>query len=108
MPKINNILLKLNEGKYISQIDLTMGYHAIKIKEECRHLFTFVTTFGKFQYCRMLFRDAEAPDIFSHLMHKIFYDLTFVLTYLDNILVISSTPEQHTQYLEVVLSRLEE
>lgn len=84
-----------------------MGYYVIKIKPEYRHYFTFITFFGKFQYYRLAFRDSEVPDIFSHLMHKIFYDLPFVLKYLDDIIIISSSEKEYITHIEIVLQRLE-
>jgi hypothetical protein len=51
-----------------------------------------------------------APSAFQRLMNKVFEDMvgTIVQIYLDDILVMSKTPEEHIKHLGMVLARLEE
>ena len=44
-----------------------------------------------FQFCRMLFGLSGAPSLFQRLMYKLFCYLPFVVTYLDDVLINSST-----------------
>ena len=49
----------------------------------------------------------NAPSTFSHLMNDVFGDYIdkFVLVYLDNLLVFSSSAAEHEQHLRLVLQR---
>ena len=56
----------------------------------------------------MPFGLVNAPSTFSRYMADIFRDLPFVLVYLDDILVISTSEKQHIEHLNTVLGRLQE
>jgi hypothetical protein len=59
--------------------------------------------------CSLLsFGLTNAPSTFQRLMHRIFAPFIgkFVLVYLDDILVMSRTPEEHLQHLRLVLDLL--
>ena len=52
----------------------------------------------------------NAPSTFSRLMNDVFGDYVdkFVLVYLDDLLVFSSSAAEHEQHLQLVLQRLRE
>ena len=52
----------------------------------------------------------NAPTIFQHMMNDIFREYLdhFVFIYLDDILVLSSTFEEHTHHVWLVLTKLQE
>ena len=56
----------------------------------------------------MPFGLTNAPSTFQRLMNQTFFDILdqFVVVYLDDILVLSSTLQDHLQHLRTVLSRL--
>ncbi|QLL34150.1 hypothetical protein HG536_0F04770 [Torulaspora globosa] len=56
----------------------------------------------------MPFGLVNAPSTFSRYMADIFRDLPFVLVYLDDILVMSTTTMEHISHLDTVLSRLKD
>ena len=62
---------------------------------------------GLFQFTRMPFGLTGAPSSFQRLMNKIFRDLPFVTTYVDDILVHSANEEEHNVHLHQVFQRLE-
>ena len=47
-----------------------------------------------------------APSSFQRLVNKICGDLPFVTTYLDDLLVLSKTPQEHKQHLEILFDRI--
>lgn len=69
---------------------------------------TFCTPFGLYEFTQMLFSLCNAPSIFKLVMERILGDQRFqsLLLYLDDIVVFSSTIEQHLERLDLVLSRL--
>ena len=56
----------------------------------------------------MPFGLSGAPASFQRLMNKLFCDVSFVTTYLDDILIHSKTQAEHVGHLAVVLSRLKD
>lgn len=58
----------------------------------------------------MSFRLTNAPVVFMDLMNKVFQACLekFVVMFIDDILVYSKSPEEHTQHLRIVLQILKE
>ena len=86
------------------QWDLNMGYYTIQLDPDTQKLCTIVTPFGKYQYLQLPMGVSCSPDIFQHKMLELMSTLTFVKTYLDDLLIVStSTFEDHLYKLERVL-----
>ena len=58
----------------------------------------------------MLFGLTNASAAFMDLMNRVFTDFLdkFVIVFIDNILIYSKSTEEHAQYLELVLRRLQD
>ena len=110
LPRIDESLDALGNAKYFSCLDLTSGYLQVPMAEQDRQKTAFTTPMGLFEYTRMPFGLTNAPATFQRLMTSVFGDLNFseVLIYLDDIIVFSTTIEEHLQRLERVFSRLRE
>jgi len=108
LPRIDDLLDKLHGCTVFSSLDLQSGYHQIRISDEDKPKTAMVTPFGQFQFKVLCFGLTNAPATFQRVMNKIFKDQIgkFVLVYLDDILVMSRTPEEHEQHLRIVLEVL--
>ncbi|GFU98488.1 retrovirus-related Pol polyprotein from transposon 17.6 [Trichonephila clavipes] len=98
----------LQEAKHtadISTIDLKSGYHQVNVNPADRDKTAFVCPFGTYRFKRMPFGLKNAPATFQRLM-DIFRRLLPVLAYLDDIIIMSPTFEQHLADLEAVFKRL--
>ena len=51
-------------------------------------------------YVKVPFRLAQAPAYFQELMTGVLKDLPFAMAYLDDIIIYSSTPEEHLQHIK--------
>ena len=58
---LNDILPKLNNTKYLSLIDVSSGYHNLRLDEKSSYLTMFVFQFGR--YRRLPFKDL--PKVFD-------------------------------------------
>ena len=61
---------------------------------------------GPSQFCRMPFGLSGASASFQRLIDKVCHGLSFVTTYLDDVLVYSATVQKHKQHLKLLFQRL--
>ncbi|KAM6892521.1 retrovirus-related Pol polyprotein from transposon 412, partial [Xenentodon cancila] len=109
LPRIEESLDALSGAKWFSTIDLASGYHQVAVTEEDKMKTAFCTPFGLFEFQRMPFGLCNAPSTFQRLMERMFGDqnCNTLLLYLDDVIVFSSTVDEHLKRLELVLDRFE-
>ena len=103
MPKVEDIFSKLNGAKYFSTLDLQAGYHYIPLDKTSISKMAFNSLFGKHEYVKVPFGLAQAPAYFQELMTGIFKDFNFAIAYLDDIIIFSTTVEEHLSHIKQVL-----
>ena len=106
MPKDEDIFSQLNGAKYFSTLDLRAGYHHIGLTTDSIPKTAFTSPFGKYEYVKVPFRLAQAPAYFQELMTGVLKDLPFAMAYLDDIIIYSSTPEEHLEHIRTVFEKL--
>ena len=112
MPRVDELVdaIGRRKGKYFSTLDMMKGYHQVKMEEQSKQKTVFTCHLGLFQYRRMPFGLTNAPATFQRLMDRLFpspeWDSVFV--YLDDILIVSATFEDHLREVGRVLDRLSE
>ena len=72
IPDIPSIINTVAQHSYRSNIDLTNGYHNVRIEPESEEFTSFYTTFGTFRTRVMQQGDCNAPATFMKLMNWIF------------------------------------
>ena len=110
IPRIDECLDALGGATHFSSLDLASGYYQVAMAEEDRAKTAFTCPFGLFEYERMPFGLCNAPATFQRLMQSVMHDhiLRLLLVYLDDLLVYSSSFQQHIDNLRVVFQRLRE
>ena len=110
LPRIDTLFYQLAKAKVFSKIDLRPGYHQIKIRPEDIPKTAFFTRYGLYEYLVMSFGLTNAPTYFMYLMNLVFMPEldTFVVVFIDDILIYSENEVDHAEHLRVVLSRLRE
>jgi hypothetical protein len=91
-----------------SKIDLRSGYYQLRIKEQDVLKTTFRTHYEHYAFLVMPFGLTNAPVIFMDLMNRVFrpYLDKYVVVFIDDILVYSSSYLEHEQHLREVLETL--
>ena len=107
IPKIQDMLLKLEGFQYATSLDLNMGYYHIELTPNSKRLCTIVLPWGKYEYQRLPMGLCNSPDIFQEKMSTLLSDLEYVRAYIDDLLCITSgTYEDHLDKLKTVFQRL--
>jgi hypothetical protein len=69
IPRIRDLLLKLEGFQYATTLDLNMGYYHIELSPFSKCLCMIVTPFGKYKYQRLPMGLCNSPDIFQERMY---------------------------------------
>ena len=110
LPRIEELMDRLQGAKFFTKIDLRQGYHHIRIAEPDVEKTAFRTRYGHYEYTVLPFGLTNAPATFMTLMHDVLRDQLdhSVVVYLDDILIYSRTWEQHVKDVATVLQKLRE
>ncbi|GBP02397.1 Retrovirus-related Pol polyprotein from transposon gypsy [Eumeta japonica] len=108
IPDVNITLQNLGGANFFTTLDLESGFHQIKIKESDREKTAFCVNGGKYEFVRMPFGLKNAPSIFQRCVDDILRDYIgkFVYVYIDDVLIYSSSPEEHMKHIEIVFEAL--
>ncbi len=101
LPKIQDILLKLEGFRYTTALDLNMGYYHIHLDDASKKLCMLIFPWGKYEMQCLPMGLCNLPDIFQEKMSGLMEGLEFVRTYINNLLVTQDkTTPQHTNTTE--------
>ena len=109
LPRIDDLFFALHGAKWFSTLDLKSGYWQVPITEQDKAKTAFRTSSGQlFEFNQVPFGLCNAPATFSRLMDRVLAGLHWetCLFYLDDIIVFSSTWEEHLARLRKVFERL--
>ena len=106
LPRIDDLLDKLQGATVFSSLDLLSGYHQVRLKESDREKTAFRTPEGHFEFKVVPFGLTNAPSVFMENMTRALHGLKNAIVYLDDILVFSKNREEHPEHLRQVLQKL--
>lgn len=109
IPNITDILDKLGKCQLFSTLDLASGFHQVEIDEKDRKKTAFSTDGGHYEFVRMPFGLKNSPSTFQRVMNNVLGGLigTTCLLYIDDIIIFSSSLQEHMEKLSAVLKRLQ-
>ena len=111
IPRIDDLidLVGRCQGRVFTTLDLMKGYHQIRMHPDSKDKTAFTCHMGHFQYRRMPFGLTNAPATFQRLMNQLFCGKVwdFVFVYLDDLLIVSKSVQEHLGHLKKVLDHLD-
>ena len=108
LPRIDDLLDQLGNSKYFTTLDLAAGYWLIRVADDSIEKTAFVKPNGLFEFRVMPFGLTNAPAVFQRLMQRVLSGLnkeeepSFVVVYIDDILIFSRTIEEHLHHISLV------
>ena len=86
---------------------MAQGYYQIELEEDSRKKTAFITKYGLFEDTRMGFGLTGAPAAFQRASKLVLRGLTWteVLTYLDDVIALGKSVEEHLASLKRVFGR---
>ena len=109
IPDIPSILNTIAKHPFRSKIDITDGYHNVRIEPSSKEFSSFyISNMGTYRTRVMQQGDCNAPATFMKLMHSVFADMIgkSIYVYLDDILIFSKIKEEHIKALKEVCQKL--
>jgi hypothetical protein len=110
LPLISDLLDAPGKARIYTKLDLRHAYHLLRVAEGDEPKTAFRTRYGSFNWRVVPFGLTNAPAAFQRFLNTIFADLldVTVIVYLDDILIYSDDPANHTKHVREVLRRLRE
>ena len=110
LPRVDDTLDYLSGSLWFSTLDLASGYWQVEVDPKDRPKTAFCTPEGLFEFNVMPFGLCNAPATFQRLMNLILggLQLSSCLVYLDDIIVMGRSFDEHLRNLATVFDRIQE
>ena len=106
VPNITMFAHGLQNATVFSKIDLVKAYHQIPMAEADIQKTAIVTPFGLFEYLRMPFGLKNSAATFQRFIDSTLTDLPHVYAFVDDLLIASTSREEHETDLRQLFQRL--
>ncbi|GJX77829.1 putative reverse transcriptase domain-containing protein [Tanacetum coccineum] len=108
LPRINDLFDQLQGSSTYSKIDLRLGYHQQRVRDEDIPKIAFRTRYGHYEFQVIPFGLTNVPAVFMDLMNRVckpYFD-KFVIVFIDDILIYSRNKEEQADHLRIILELL--
>ncbi len=110
IPLVNEIIEHIGAGRnrVFSVVDLASAFYAIQLTEDSKEICAINTRTQKYCFNRLPMGAGNSPEIFSSLMSRCLstMDSKHVLNYMDDILIMTKTYEEHLKVINQLFWRL--
>lgn len=110
IPNITDVLDKLGKCQYFTTLDLASGFYQVEMDPADVEKTAFNVENGHYEFLRMPMGLKNSPSTFQRVMDNVLKDLQnqVCLVYLDDIIVFSTSLQEHVINLEKVFKKLRE
>jgi transposase InsO family protein len=109
IPRIDDIVESLKGKKYYSLIDLKQGYWQVPLSENAKKYLATISPLGVFHWKVLPFGPKNGPAYFQREMQETLQEglNKYCMVYIDDIVIYSTSWEEHVQHLRKVFEMLE-
>ena len=107
MPDLRDCIYSLHNKKIFTAIDLTSGFHQVPLEKSSREFTAFSARRGHYQFKRLSFGLKNCPSAFQRELQTVLQTFSDkIIIYIDDILIISESIQEHIDIVERVLQTL--
>ena len=109
IPNLTDSIFGLHGTKFFTRLDLVRGYYQIPLEESSRPYTAFSTSKNHWQFKRLSFGFKNAPAVFQREIQAVLsgFPSNKVIMFIDDILIMSDTFEEHVSLVQKVLLTLQ-
>ncbi|KAG2212524.1 hypothetical protein INT45_001775 [Circinella minor] len=110
IPLLSKIFDSLTDARVYTTLDLASAFNRFPVKKSDQHklAFTSLKTGTRYMFQGCPFGLKPISSKFQRVMDKLFRDLDYCHTFVDDIIIASKTLEEHAQHVSIVIDRLTE
>ena len=111
LPLIDNIMTMLSKARIMTRLDIRHAFNRIRFAtKEDEDLTTFATPMGNYKSLVLPFGLTGGPATFQRFINNILMEYLndFCSAYMDDVIIFSETPQEHTEHVRKVLTKLRE
>ena len=108
LPRIDDLIDKVGNAKFVSTYDLLKGYWQIPLTPRAQEISAFAVPQGLYCYTVLPFGMKNAPATFQRLMNQITSKLSNTQVYIDDVTVYNQTWEEHVASTRALFDKLSE
>ncbi len=105
-PRIDESFARLGCACFFTALDLGSAFWQVPLRDEDRPKTAFACGLGLYHWKVMPFGLSNATATFQRLMSKVLMDVHLVMCYVDNVIIATSSIEEHIERVGEVLSCL--
>lgn len=107
---IQELMLRFHGVKYISGFDLTAGFLQVELSKDCRKYLSFLYAGKSYTWTRIPFGTSISVSAFIDCLDFVLGPALKdrLVKYVDNLLVLSKTLQEHIDTLKLLFNRLQE
>nr|GEU70203.1 reverse transcriptase domain-containing protein [Tanacetum cinerariifolium] len=108
LPRIGDLFDQLQGSSVYSKINLRLGYHQPRVREEDIPVTAFRTRYDHYEFQVMPFSLTNAPAVSMDLINRVCkpYLDKYVIVFIDDILIYSRSNQEHEEHLKLILELL--
>jgi hypothetical protein len=109
IPLIDEMMARICKAKVFTKLDIQQAFHRIRMSPESEDYTTFRTRYGTYKYKVLPFGLMNGPATFQRFINDILMEHLddFCSAYMDDILLYSSTKEEHEIHVKKIMSILQ-
>lgn len=106
IPRTDHLFAEVGTKKWFSKFDLTKGYWQVPLAKDSQQKTAFSSQSGHYHFLYMPFGIKTASAVFTRLMRKLLLGIPNVVHYIDDVLVATTTWEEHLTTLKQFFARI--